>query len=165
MRFFMKFVIFSASIFYIMLLSKYILLKWLTIPEFINHITFSFGDIYWRSHNFIPFKTIIYYLFLSDISLGIRIENLVGNIIGFIPFGFMLPLFSKKFFSFKNVTMMTFCLSFVFELFQLISHFGSFDVDDLILNTLGGMIGYSLIYGLFKMMNYLKTKQYMKKFT
>ena len=101
--------------------------------------------IYWTP-NFIPFKTIIYYLFLADINLNIRVENLVGNMIGFSPFGFILPLFSKKFRSFKRVVIATICLSLTFELIQLVFKFGSFDVDDLILNTLVEFSEYRLVF-------------------
>lgn len=127
---------------YLIILSKLILFKYLTIPDIINHFTFSYEGAIWNQHNFIPFKTIAYYLFLADINANIRIENLVGNIIGFAPFGFMVPLLSKRFLNLKNVIMATACLSLLFELTQLIFKFGSFDVDDLILNTLGGMLGY-----------------------
>ncbi|MDX1807277.1 MAG: VanZ family protein, partial [Paenisporosarcina sp.] len=129
--------------FYLIILSKFILFKYLTIPDVINHITFNNDGYYWNSHNFIPLKTITYYLFLAnDINFNIRIENLTGNVIGFIPFGFLLPLLLNKFHSFKKIGLATFCLSLIFELLQLIFRIGSFDVDDLILNTLGGMIGY-----------------------
>lgn len=129
--------------FYLLILAKLVLFKHLTIPDIINHFTFKFDDYYWNSHNFIPFKTITYYLFLAnDIKFDIRLENLTGNIIGFVPFGFILPLLLSKFHSFKKIGIATFCLSLTFEILQLIFRFGSFDVDDLILNTLGGMIGY-----------------------
>lgn len=129
--------------FYLLVLTKLILFKYLPIQEIIRHFTFSYDGYFWNSHNFIPFKTITYYLFLAkDINFDIRVKNLTGNIIGFVPFGFILPLLSSKFHSFKKVTVASFCLSLTFELLQLIFRFGSFDVDDLILNTLGGMIGY-----------------------
>lgn len=159
MRFFIKAVIFVAFIFYILVLSKLILFKYLTIPDIINHFTFNFDDLYLNSHNFIPFNTIIYYLFLANINFNIRVENLVGNIVGFVPFGFMLPLLSKRFHSFKNMAIITFCLSLVFELVQFIFRFGSFDVDDLILNTLGGVIGYVVIYVFFIFIKYIKQKK------
>ncbi|MDA1477140.1 VanZ family protein [Bacillus changyiensis] len=133
-----------ALCFYLLVLSKFILFKHMTIPDIIAHFTFSSDDSQlWNSHNFIPFQTITYYVFLAnDINLNIRVENLTGNIIGFVPFGFIIPLLSSQFLSFKKVTLATCCLSLTFELLQLIFGFGSFDVDDLILNTLGGMIGY-----------------------
>lgn len=143
MKIVMKLGLTIALCFYLLILSKLILFKYLTIPDIIGHFTFSYEGPYWNSHNFIPFKTITYYLFLAnDINFNIRVENLTGNIIGFVPFGFILPLLSSKFHSFKKVAIATFCLSMTFELHQLIFRFGSFDVDDLILNTIGGMIGY-----------------------
>ncbi|MFJ5715983.1 VanZ family protein [Neobacillus sp. NPDC093127] len=129
---------------YLSILTKLILFKYLPLEVIISNFTFKSNDEYswYFTHNFIPFKTIIYYLFLADINLNIRIVNLVGNIIGFAPFGFIVPLLSKRFLSLKNVTIATACLSLLFELTQLVFKFGSFDVDDLILNTLGGMLGY-----------------------
>jgi glycopeptide antibiotics resistance protein len=59
-----------------------------------------------------------------------------------MPFGFILPLLARKFQKLSTVTWATFCLSLTFELLQLIFEFGSFDVDDLILNTAGGILGY-----------------------
>lgn len=143
MKIVMKVGLTIALCFYLLILSKLILFKYLTIPDIISHFTFSYDGYYWNSHNFIPFKTITYYLFLAnDINFKIRVENLTGNVIGFIPFGFILPLMLNKFHGFKKIGIATFCLSLTFELLQLVFNFGSFDVDDLILNTLGGMIGY-----------------------
>jgi glycopeptide antibiotics resistance protein len=118
------------------------LFKYIPLSEIINHFNFTYDEYHWRSNNFVPFKTINFYLFLADINLDIRIENLAGNIIGFMPFGFILPLLAKKFQKLGTVILHTFCLSLTFELLQLVFEFGSFDVDDLILNTLGGVLGY-----------------------
>lgn len=127
---------------YLLILTKLILFKHLPLTVIISHFNFTYNDYYWRSHNFIPLKTIIYYLFLADVNFNIRIENLVGNIIGFVPFGFIISLLSKRFLNLKAVIIATFSLSLTYEIFQLLFNFGSFDVDDLILNTLGGILGY-----------------------
>ncbi|MGG0409236.1 VanZ family protein [Peribacillus simplex] len=82
------------------------------------------------------------YLFLAYVNTSIRIENIVGNIIGFVPFGLMLPLLSKRFYQFKSILIATFCFSFTYEILKILFELGSFDTDDLILNTLGGIIGY-----------------------
>jgi glycopeptide antibiotics resistance protein len=82
---------------YLAILSKLILFKYIPFSEIINHFNFTYNEYHWRSNNFVPFKTIKFYLFLADINLDIRIENLAGNIIGFMPFGFILPLLAKKF--------------------------------------------------------------------
>jgi glycopeptide antibiotics resistance protein len=130
---------------YIAILSKLILFKYIPLAQIIEHFNFTYDGYHWRDNNFVPFKTIHFYLYLADINLNIRIENLVGNIIGFTPFGFILPLLSKRFQKLSKVTIATLLLSLTFELIQLVFEFGSFDVDDLILNTFGGILGYILI--------------------
>lgn len=128
---------------YLFILTKFILFKHLAISDIMDRFAFRYGGPYWNSHNFVPFKTIANYLFLAnDINFNIRVQNLMGNIIGFIPFGFMVSLWSGKFQSMKKIGIATFGLSLTYELLQLVFRFGSFDVDDLILNTIGGMIGY-----------------------
>ncbi|WP_342429304.1 VanZ family protein [Neobacillus sp. FSL H8-0543] len=134
---------------YLAILTKLILFKYIPLSEMINHFNFTYNEYFWRSNNFVPFKTIYFYLYLADINLNIRIENLVGNIIGFMPFGFILPLLSRKFLRLAPVLFATFCLSLTYEVLQLLFEFGSFDVDDLILNSFGGALGY-LLYKLLK---------------
>lgn len=142
MKLLIKITLFLILCLYLAILSKLILFKYIPLSEIINHFNFTYDGYHWRSNNFIPFKTINFYLFLADINLYIRIENLAGNIIGFMPFGFILPLLEKKFQKLSTVTLATFCLSLTFELLQLVFEFGSFDVDDLMLNTLGGILGF-----------------------
>ena len=68
--------------------------------------------------------------------------NLAGNVIGFLPFGFILPVIGKRMKNGFLVTVCGFCLSLFVESMQLIFKVGSFDVDDLLLNTLGTVLGY-----------------------
>ncbi|MGM0846647.1 MAG: VanZ family protein [Bacillota bacterium] len=143
----------TTLIVYLMILSKLILFKYMPVTEIIRHFTFQTEGTFWNQHNFIPFKTIIYYLFLADINLNIRIENLVGNIIGFAPLGFLLPLISIRFHNLKSVSLASLCLSLAFEVTQFVFKFGSFDVDDAILNTLGGILGYLPIKLFFHLKN------------
>ncbi|MFY0783300.1 VanZ family protein [Peribacillus simplex] len=153
MKFFVKVLLSLCMVLYLLILTKLILFKTFSITEMNDHISFSFNGRYWGSHNFIPFKTIFHYLFLADVNTSIRIENIVGNIINFIPFGLMLPLLSKRFTQLKPILIATFCFSFTYEILQLLFELGSFDTDDLILNTLGGIIGYlpiKLFYTVFK---------------
>ncbi|PIC76151.1 hypothetical protein CSV74_12845 [Sporosarcina sp. P19] len=42
------------------------------------------------NYNFIPFQTVSIYL--ADLSFGVALVNIVGNIIPFIPMGFLIPL-------------------------------------------------------------------------
>ena len=62
-----------------------------------------------------------------------------------MPAGFFIPILWKKRKSFLFTLCVTFEMSFVVEILQLIFRVGSFDVDDLILNTLGGILGYLLL--------------------
>ena len=68
--------------------------------------------------------------------------NIAGNVIGFIPIGMILPVMSRRFYSFFRTVLFGFSLSFLVECLQLITRAGTFDVDDIILNTAGTIIGY-----------------------
>lgn len=90
--------------------------------------------------NFVPFKTIVPYLFgyKGWIIAGV---NLVGNIALLVPIGFLLPSL------YKNITWRTSLIvagasGLLIELLQTVLRVGIFDIDDVILNTLGVMIGY-----------------------
>jgi glycopeptide antibiotics resistance protein len=142
MKILIKICAFFILALYIIILSQQILFKYIPISEIIHHFRFVDGQYHWRSNNFVPFKTINFYLFIAHVNLRIRIENLVGNVLGFIPFGFICPLIFKKFRRLSVILLATFCLSLTYEVLQLVFGFGSFDVDDLILNTFGGILGY-----------------------
>lgn len=90
--------------------------------------------------NFTLFKTIKMYI---DYSYKLNsFENLVGNVVAFIPFGFLLPYVHKG--SRKFAALLVNALLFVvgIEVFQLFSAFGAFDVDDILLNCVGAVIGW-----------------------
>lgn len=86
-------------------------------------------------------------------TLGIRtvIVNVIGNVVAFIPFGLLIPAVSSKKSGFFKVIILTFLASLVVESIQLVTRVGIFDVDDLILNTFGGAVGY-IIYAAHKYM-------------
>lgn len=90
--------------------------------------------------NFVPLKTIKMYIKYSD-RLN-SFENLAGNILAFVPFGMMFPLTQMRLRRFDIVFINGFVLVMGIEVFQLISAFGAFDVDDVILNCLGIVLGY-----------------------
>jgi glycopeptide antibiotics resistance protein len=156
MKVFMKIFLTLLLGLYLLVLTKLILLKYIGFADITSGFDFSFNEYQWRASNFIPLKTIIYYLFLADVNLNIKIENLVGNVIGFVPLGFILPLLSKRFLSLKAVIAAAFSLSLTYEIVQLLFGLGSFDVDDLILNTLGGILGYMPIKLTYRMIHYRK---------
>ena len=73
------------------------------------------------------------------------IENIAGNIILFIPLGIFLPLLRPKY-SPKRIIVIAFLCSLSIELLQLIGRqFGNYrtvDIDDIILNTTGSIVGF-----------------------
>ncbi len=69
--------------------------------------------------------------------------HLVGNVLAFIPLGIFIPVLTgNKLFSGLKVFLLSLLLSLGYEVTQLVTGMGIFDVDDLMLNTLGGLIGY-----------------------
>ena len=68
--------------------------------------------------------------------------NVVGNVCVFMPFGALLPNLFEKCQKLIAVLVLSFELSLAIEITQLITRVGSFDVDDLLLNTIGGILGY-----------------------
>lgn len=98
--------------------------------------------------NLIPFETILMYL-NGKPSLIIAIFNLVGNIALFIPLGIFASLLFRKT-AWRHILIGSALFSFVLETLQLILQVGSFDVDDILLNTLGVMLGYALFAAIKK---------------
>lgn len=72
------------------------------------------------------------------------LTNLVGNILVFAPMGILLPIMRKKKTGFFTVFAASFLLSLFIETVQLVFRVGVFDVDDLLMNTIGGGLGYVL---------------------
>ena len=96
-------------------------------------------------YNLQPFHEIRRYLIWWRV-LGIRrvVLNLAGNIIGFVPFGALLPMLFHSVRKAWKVTVLGFEISALIEVSQLIFGVGCFDVDDMILNTCGASLGYAL---------------------
>mgnify|MGYP002604798842 CR=1 FL=1 len=95
------------------------------------------------SYNLTLFKEIRRFLLYRNI-LGWRAVflNIFGNVLAFMPFGFFLPVISRRSKKWYNTVTFGFTWSLILETLQLISKVGSFDVDDLFLNTLGAAFGF-----------------------
>ncbi|WP_304017408.1 VanZ family protein [Fenollaria timonensis] len=90
-----------------------------------------------RNINLIPFRSISPYL--RNITEPYAFKNIIANILVFIPLGFFV---SNK--NSKNVfKTLVICLSVILsiECIQLLFKIGFFDVDDIILNFIGSLIG------------------------
>lgn len=92
--------------------------------------------------NFTLFKTIKMYIrYWGRLN---SFENLFGNVLSFVPFGFLLPFLHKASEHGWVLLINAFCLVCAIEVFQLVTAFGAFDVDDILLNCLGAMMGHML---------------------
>ena len=97
-----------------------------------------------------PFATIMNFfnkLSNHEINTNIVITNILGNILAFAPFGLFIPLiFEEKFGKFKNFLLLVIGIILIFEIVQFVTFRGTFDIDDIILNTLGAII----VFWIFK---------------
>lgn len=89
--------------------------------------------------NLVPFRTIKNYIKYSGF-LHTMI-NIMGNVIIFVPFGILLPEIFSKTRNILKILVITFFTSFFVEFIQFFIG-RSVDIDDLMLNVLGSVIGY-----------------------
>ncbi len=135
---------------YLAILLRFILFKD-SYAYLYNHFSNGFSwyliEKKYTTANFIPFATIYYYLSGQD-TTGTW-SNLLGNIVLFIPFGFLIPLLLPKIKHITQIFIAAFLSSLFFEMLQLLLALGTFDIDDCILNSTGAIIGF-LIYSIWK---------------
>lgn len=99
------------------------------------------------SYNVIPLETIgIYLNYGWKMPSRVWIVNLIGNIAVFVPIGLVLPMIMKRFRSWLRITIAFLPGILVLETMQMLLRVGSFDVDDVILNTLGIWIGWFMFF-------------------
>jgi len=87
-------------------------------------------------------------------------KQILGNFVMLLPLGIYLPLIYKslrKTYNFFVVLLICFLVSVGIELLQLATSYRSTDIDDVLLNTLGGGVGF-LIYQLIKVIVTPKTR-------
>ena len=84
--------------------------------------------------------------------------NLFGNILIFVPYGFFISMAAVRRGFFKTL-FLSFGLSLCVETVQLFTRVGSFDVDDILLNTAGGVLGYIL----FAICNGIRRRYHVRK--
>ncbi|MBQ8279382.1 MAG: VanZ family protein [Roseburia sp.] len=94
--------------------------------------------------NLIPFVNLLDYPEFSSAML-----NVIGNTTMFIPIGVIWPIVYKELNTHKKVITAGACFSLCIEVLQLPFYDRVTDIDDLILNSLGFLIGY-LLYVLVK---------------
>lgn len=107
----------------------------------------TFQDVSWSTSNYIPFHEMFRY------KLGSRlfIKNVIGNMLLFMPYGFFAAYFLKLEKP-KAVIVLSLLVSITIEVTQLLIG-RVFDIDDIILNFIGGMLGY-YVYHFLDRINY-----------
>ncbi|WP_180964048.1 VanZ family protein [Haloimpatiens massiliensis] len=125
-----------------------------------------------RESDLIPFKDIIKNIILQENFIGLKQFNL--NIIMFIPLGMLIPIIiNKKRWSFKAILFLSFIVTFLIETCQYFTG-RAFDVNDIIANSIGGLVGYAVYVLLFwvtycifrrKHKNVLVENKYLKERT
>ena len=120
----------------------------------IGHLMLNFaGTDAGHAPNFVPFTTIVPYL-LGYKGLIIAGVNIVGNIALLVPLGFLFPLVFRN--TWKKSLALAVASGLVIEVMQVVLRVGIFDIDDVILNALGVMIGYGAFVILAKWVREIK---------
>lgn len=102
--------------------------------------------------NLIPFHSIMECV--QHCSAGTIVEEVLGNVAAFLPLGLLLPILFEKLRSWKNILLCSLFLSVGIELIQLAESLitripgHTTDIDDVILNFIGGALGYLLFLAL-----------------
>ena len=113
---------------------------------YFGNLTYFFETGDWHSiHggliNLVPFRSTIRYLTEFDsYNIDIVLMNTLGNVIIFIPFGFLLPLLFKQINNVKMASKIFIKFILLIESLQLLTFTGVFDIDDIMLNMLGALI-------------------------
>ena len=101
--------------------------------------------------NVIPFQTIISQIWGENLPLIIKIKQILGNILLFVPLGVFIKYFYQKF-SVLKIIYICMWFSISIEILQLLIgiciwyNYRVIDIDDILLNTLWWYIGYFLYY-------------------
>ncbi len=144
------------------LLTKNILFKYGNYRYYRSYFNNEYKDYSaregWEKANTEPFHTINIYYKNGRINSENAKYNLLGNLIGFIPFGILFPLLFRRMRYLLLTTLAGFGLSLLYEYIQVKTGLGYFDVDDLMLNTAGTLCGYILFWVLIKAWKFTRTE-------
>jgi len=117
--------------------------------------------------NLIPFKG-VWTIFSKGDSLGaaVQVRNWLGNILLFIPLGFSIPILSKRFGDAKKVILSICVISLFIEESQFLltcfvfrAPYKVTDIDDLIANVLGGLVGFLFFIPVRRTYNCIRGKR------
>lgn len=116
--------------------------KWFWAVLFVVYMNAMFCVVGIPSAQFVRWNPEINWIPFRDFSSA----NIVGmslNILMFIPFGAFLPIYFGRFWKMSTTVLAGAFMSFTIEVLQLFT-FRLTDIDDLIMNTLGTLLGYGI---------------------
>lgn len=131
--------------------------RWLIVATFLIYMMVLFDFVFfsaefgrvnaevlrYQNSNLIPFKTIQNYIRVREyLNPSVFIINVLGNIAAFVPFGFLFPVIFKSSRRLVWLFILSTGLSVFIEVTQGYMAVGVMDVDDVILNVMGGILGY-----------------------
>lgn len=134
----------SRQIVYFLLVVCILVISFATFLEWIIICLLDGREIFAieRSLNLIPFNFITETWLMSARK---QITQIIANIIMFLPMGFIFPIAFAKIRKLWSTTICMMLFSFLIEFIQYFIG-RSADIDDLMLNTLGGILGYGIFY-------------------
>jgi glycopeptide antibiotics resistance protein len=90
---------------------------------------------------------------------GVHIDFIL-NVLCFLPLGFLLPIISRKYNNLKSILLIGLSISFFIELSQLFTLYRESDINDLITNGLGTLLGWLCFKILVKIGLFKPTQDY-----
>lgn len=121
---------------YLLFLARLLIFSRVSLSDLVNG--FEAAE---RSINLIPFGSIMEYVRGdSDVIVRSAFSNVIGNIVAFIPLGAYMTLLrcDKRI---ARILLLIFIASLLIEIIQGVFGIGAADVDDIILNCTGGLVG------------------------
>lgn len=128
----------------LLVIARFVFYPFSKVDGQVQPLLFEADKVFPLRVNLVPLVNILQFDTVRDLIL-----NLTGNFAMFIPTGIMVPLIYKRFNTIGKVTLFGFLMSLTIEVLQLPFAVRASDVDDLILNTAGCMVGYG-IYALVR---------------
>jgi glycopeptide antibiotics resistance protein len=142
-------------------IKRFALLCFILYFVFLGYITlFTYNYyVYGPSFNIVIFDSIK--RMLRSGNYWLFFKNVIGNILLFLPLGFLLPLIHRKMRNFFYMTLIGILLSTFIELIQFTVAKRIFDVDDIFLNTVGAILGF-ILFHLIALLYRITTKLLVK---
>ncbi len=125
-----------VAVTYFLVLCRGLLFKYVRPWE-----VFSDERYFYTGYNLVPF---------NGSGLDFRIDLIINTIL-FMPFGFMISMKSKHNIKSFLYLLIPLASSFIFEFTQYLFKLGAADVTDIIMNTVGSLIGFAVYYVWFKL--------------